>query len=65
MTEREPCLAMWSGCPQSADESHTCHRKDGHEGRCRCAYCGATTADIDPIFYDAEELEEALEALGD
>lgn len=65
MTKREPCLLMWSGCPNTSDEEHACCRDPEHEGRCRCAFCGATTSRIDPIFMDPEELEEALEALGD
>lgn len=58
-----PCLNFWNGCALSPDEDHCCHRPGEHEGRCRCAYCGATTTRRDPIFDDPLELEEAQEAL--
>ena len=56
------CLNMWGECVTHYVGSHICSRQDEHDGRCRCA-CGATTTHKDPIFDDAEELEEAREAL--
>lgn len=61
-TASRPCLLPWDGCPQSSGEDHSCGRKLGHGGPCRCSWCGTCTTVIDPIFEDPEELEMAQEA---